>query len=436
MQDLQQALTPFVLTVPVIKVTGVVSHYAMHNDELLALWFAIQLGEKHFPGIKKAPLSLVDSGLRSLGGKTAQEWLKEGYISLGTGGGPFDEHDLPPDIRAKTSAATLMAEYLGIMDYAPIRAMLDHAVRVDRTATAAGFDISALAKAWHRNAVPTPVVRRMFDRAADARFNVLSGRIHNPTWATRPTLNRLAAQWLIETTAPEEYEGPTNFETAYEAAEHMKMYGSDSFGPILEYLQDGKHNPNDIFSLYGTIEALNKDGAKASEIREFALVSLSAKLAEQDSFLEGYDELRELKRDGKLYVGGSQWRIMHVVSDNTEINRSARHLDKNYDVFVQRQTDGHMVIWYNKKKFNMDSVAARLRIGDRMLRKMPKISFNRLLAEGTLPEAPWWYHNPDNGQIMCGALTNRSTPVTRLDDNAVIACIISGLKAVEQSKTK
>ena len=158
--------------------------------------------------------------------------------------------------------------------------------------------------------------------------------------------------------------------------------------------------------------------------------SLDAKLVEQVSFLKGYDKLLALKEAGRLYIGGTPLRIMRVSSDSTEINRSARMLDKHYDVFIQRRSDGHMVIWYNKTKFNMGSVAGRLRMGDRNIRHLQRLSWDRLTAEGTLPEAPWWYYNPANGQIMNGSLTNRGTPVTKLDDNAVIQCVTRGLEAV------
>ncbi len=413
-----------------IQVKGVVSHYAMHNDELLALWFAIVFGEKCFPGIATAPLQLVDSGTRLLQGKTGAQWFAEGYPCLGTCGGPLDEHDLPPAERANTSAATLMAERLGIAGHSPVRAMLEHAVRVDRTATAAGFDVSALIKAWHRNNVPTHQVRRMFDRAAAARSRALSGRVRNINWKTRPDLSRLAAEWLIERTAPGGYNGGTSFATAYEAAEHLGVYGWGSLGPILEYLRDGKHNSNDFFSLFGTVAAMNMGGFSVGHIREFVFTSLDAKLVEQVSFLKGYDQLLGLKSAGRLYIGGSPLRIMRVSSDSTEINRSARMLDKHYDVFIQRQSDGHMVIWYNKNKLNMDAVAARLRMNDRNAHHLQRLPWDRLTAEGTLPEAPWWYYNPANGQIMNGSLTNRGTPVTKLDDNAVIQCIVHGLEAV------
>ncbi len=425
--------TSKVLPHPVIVVRGVVSHYAMHNDELLALWFAIAFGKKQFPGIQNAPLQLVDSGLRSHQGKTAQQWLELGYIFLGTGGGLFDEHDLPGETRATTSAATLMAEYLGIAEFGPVKAMLEHAVRVDRTATAAGFDASALAKAWHRNNVPTHQVRRMFDRAAEARFNVLSGRVRNANWKARPDLDRLASEWLVKLVKPTGYEGPASFATAYEAAVLLNVSGWDSFGPVLNYLQDGKNDPKDVFSLMGTINAMNMDGASLEAVREFALTSLDAKVIEQRRFIEGLDKLRALRKDGKLYINGTSLSIMHVRDDNPEINRSARNLDKNYDLFIQRRTDGHVVIWYNKK-LNMDGAVARLRMGDRTVRKMPRLPWDRLTAEGTLPEAPWWYYNPAAGQVMCGSLTNKGTPVTRLDDNDIVRCIIRGLEAASVKK--
>ena len=80
----------------------------------------------------------------------------------------------------------------------------------------------------------------------------------------------------------------------------------------------------------------------------------------------------------------------------------------------------------------MDQVAARLRLGDLRARRQT-MPMNRLTAEGTLPEAPWWYYNPANGQIMNGSRTNRGAWTTKLDDNTVIRCIVSGLEAMKKN---
>lgn len=429
------------VTAIVARVHGIVSHLEMHDDEFMARWFLRTFGEKLFPGIRNAMLILVDSGIRLLRGKTGAEWFAAGYPCLGTCGGPLDEHDLPPEERKNASAATLTAKILGIGQYPPILTMLAHTVRVDRTATASSFDISAIIKAMHRNGVPIAQMCRMYDRIADAWFTVLSGKVRNAAWKERPTFDQLTAEWIVNHLTPEGYDRSKRFATAFEAADDAGLVGVRALRPLLDYLvEEEKRSINDtpakdrLFELNGTVDALNQDGATEKVIREIVFTALEAKLVEQIRFCEGLDELKTRKKNNTLYTKGSKWSVIRVVSDNPEINRAARYLDPHHDIFIQRNTDGHMVIWYNTK-LNMDEAVARLRASDRAVHWMTKrLPWNYLKTEGTLPEAPWWYYNPANGQIMCGSRTNRGTPVTRLDDNAVIGCIARGLESVEKSK--
>lgn len=419
----------------VARVRGIISHREMHDDEFMARWFMRTFGEKLFPGIRSAILHLVDSGVRRLRGKTGAEWFAAGYPCLGTCGGPLDEHELPADKRKNASAATLAAQMLGIEQYGPVATMLAHAVRVDRTATATNFDISAVIKALHRHhGVKIEDMCRMYDRIADAWLMVLSGKVRNSAWTTRPTFDALAAEWIINNLAPEGFDRTRKFASAYDAAEAVQLLGIRTLRPLLGYfLQEDKRTvlespeKDRLFEMSGIVDALNQDGASEREIRTIVFAVLDAKWAEQVRFMTGYDELVALNTSGKLYINGTSLRIMRVVSDNPEINRAARKLDKHHDIFIQRNTDGHVVIWYNKTKFNMDAVAARLRIRDLFEHKRERVAWDRLTAEGTLPEAPWWYYNPQNGQIMCGSRTNQGAPVTKLGDNDIVQCIISGL---------
>ena len=171
----------------VTLVRGIISHREMHDDEFMARWFMRTFGEQLFPGIRAAALHLVDSGIRLLRGKTGAEWFAAGYPCLGTCGGPLDEHELPAEKRKNASAATLAAQMLGIESYGPVATMLKHAVRVDRTATATNFDISAVIKAMHRHGTPIADMCRMYDRIADAcaRHGVTAGTHGNASLAAK-----------------------------------------------------------------------------------------------------------------------------------------------------------------------------------------------------------------------------------------------------------
>jgi hypothetical protein len=183
-----------------------------------------------------------------------------------------------------------------------------------------------------------------------------------------------------------------------------------------------------MFETAGAVDALNADNAPIAFVQEFVFAALQAKWSEQSRFLKAYDELDARRIADRLYVGGTPLRVVYARSDNPEMNRAVRAMDGQYDAFIQRGTDGHVVIWYNKK-YDMDGAVARLRERDCKARRTATPSWDRLAAEGTLPEALWWYYNPINGQIMNGSRTNRGVPTTKLDDNTIVQCILRGMKA-------
>lgn len=410
------------------RVYLIISHFEMHDDELLARWFLRTFGEELFPGIRSAGLMLVDSGLRWIKDKTGEMWFWLGYLGLGTGEGPLDEHRFPPKEREGTSAATLAANILNIDQYPPVQVMLAHAVRVDRTPTATTFDISSVVKAWHRSGVDINRVCRMYDRIADAWFTVLSGKVRNPSWQERPTFNMLAAEWIINHLAPEGFDRSQKFATAYDAAEVLGFLRIKTLGPLLVYFIKLEQNDiqgtptvDGLFEMAGTVDALNQDNAPERVIRDIVFTSLQAKWDEQIRFMKACDELAVLNRARDLYVPSCDWSIMRVVSDNPDMNRAARYLDPHRDMFIQRGTDGHLVAWYNQYKFNMDYVIAELRMAElRAAGRRCHLTWEQLVSEGTLPLVPEWYYNPVNGQIMNGSRTNRDKPKSRLGGYTLI----------------
>ncbi len=416
-----------------------ISHFEMHDDELMARCLLRAFGEKLFPGIRRAKLRLVNSGLRRFDGQTGEQLFIKGRLCLGTVGGPFDEHDLPPEERQNASAATLAAKALGVDQYEPIKVMLRHTVRVDRTPTATSFDVSSLVKALHRNGTPIEQVCRWYDRIFDAWLSVLSGKIRNPQWDDRPSFDDLVRAWLITNFAPPEYVDNPKWSTS-EAVVEMYLEDSRPLHPLIRYIvreerndSDGTKTDNQPFELRGMVDALNMDGASVQEVQEFTFDALHAKYDEQVRFLKAYDELVARQRAGTLYIKKSRWRIIQATSDNSEMNRAVRKLDPYYDVFIQRNTDGHVVVWYNKTKLNMDQVIAHLRAADMHATGKRYRSWDELKREGTLPWAPWWYYDPATGQFSCGTRTNRRKPITQQDNNQLVSTIENHAKIIEKA---
>ncbi len=434
---LQQTAETIVSTVQplVARIHAIITHFEPHDDELLARWFLRTFGAELLPGICSAVLQLVDSGLRTINGRTGAEWFTLGYPCLGVGGPPLDEHGLSPVELENSSAATLAAKMLHIEQYGPVQVMLAHAVRVDRTATASAFDVSAMVKSWHRSGVPTKKVCWMYDRIADAWFTVLSGRVRNPAWQKRPTFDQLAAEWIVNHLAPEGFDRSRKFATAFDAAEALEFQKIRNLRQLLKSFSTEYKNAiqgvltvDRLFDMHGTVDALNQDNASEKDIRDIVFTSMQAKWDEQIRFMEGYDKLEALKKAGTLYSSSYQWRIIQIISDNPDINRAARSLDPHHDVFMQWSTDGHFIAWYNKDKIDMDRVIAGLRRAElKAVGKPCDLTWEQLTSEGTLPEVPQWYYNPVNGQIMNGSRTNQDKPKTKLSITAVLTTFKNGM---------
>lgn len=107
----------------------------LHPDEIEAYREMLMFGEQHFPGAKDAELVIrTDAGGR-FEGKTWQEHRKEGTALLGTGGGPFDEHDFEDQERTPGEcSATKMATYLGVRDRQDLQRILNYILGNDTLA--------------------------------------------------------------------------------------------------------------------------------------------------------------------------------------------------------------------------------------------------------------------------------------------------------------
>ena len=92
-------------------------------DTVAAVFLLQEFGEKFFPGIAKAKV-VFWTALPT--GKTAAELEAEGTLPIDLGGGTFDHHKHKGE-----SAATLVANYLGVMSNPSLKKLLAYAKRDD-----------------------------------------------------------------------------------------------------------------------------------------------------------------------------------------------------------------------------------------------------------------------------------------------------------------
>lgn len=104
---------------PILGIKVLITHFGLHLDEVKGLVLVTETteGKKHYPDIVAHELSLgfmTDLEIKSGGYHGEEGFFKamaKGWLIIGTGNGPFDEHGNNRD----KSCARIIAEYLGIV---------------------------------------------------------------------------------------------------------------------------------------------------------------------------------------------------------------------------------------------------------------------------------------------------------------------------------
>ncbi|MEI6022550.1 MAG: hypothetical protein WCQ32_01775 [bacterium] len=121
------------------------THHRPHVDEIVAIRLLQKYGRKTFPGIEKANFAFWDAGARSKDPKSWADYLQQGLLLVGIGGGCFDEHPSATIDRAKGHcAATLVAEYLGISNNPELHQLLKYTLANDTKGSVNPLDLGAM----------------------------------------------------------------------------------------------------------------------------------------------------------------------------------------------------------------------------------------------------------------------------------------------------
>lgn len=131
-------------------INKIATHVNPHVDEIAGIWMLRKFGSKHFPGIEKAPVEYWGNGTSSMP-QTPEEYLNEGILLVGIGGGMFDEHSTVEGERKEDKcAATLIADYLGISDNPELEKILEFVQKNDLKGTGTMFDIASVSRRMYQ----------------------------------------------------------------------------------------------------------------------------------------------------------------------------------------------------------------------------------------------------------------------------------------------
>jgi hypothetical protein len=128
----------------IVRIHTIATHRRPHFDEIVAIWLLLKFGETKWPGISQADMECWESLPE---GKTSKELLNEGFLLVGIGGGPYDEHPQKAGRKEGQCAATLVAHDLRIERKPALRKILEYAAARDLELGKNEFELPAVIKA-------------------------------------------------------------------------------------------------------------------------------------------------------------------------------------------------------------------------------------------------------------------------------------------------
>lgn len=126
------------------------THPCPHLDEIMAIFLLRKYGQKLFPDVSKAQIEFRRAEGDATGNpEDCEELFAQKILALGTGKGPFDEHDVA-STKDGECCATLVAKYLGVAKYPELKQLLAETLANDRNGVACSLSID-LGALYHRD---------------------------------------------------------------------------------------------------------------------------------------------------------------------------------------------------------------------------------------------------------------------------------------------
>ncbi len=385
-----------------------VTHHNSHLDEIVGDMMATNHGDEKFPGISIAPLTFLNSIDYN---KDPEEFLREGRVLFGLGGGDYDEHCYDGKKGRGGCCASLVARDLEIEDRSELIKVLDFVTENDTKGKSWPFDAANVLRAIHHlnptySLIGVNWIRQGF--GAHIRRNLKD--LNKPREITNP--QSLVVDWM------DRKFGRQLTEKDDPALKYILRYGQQKRDPEKEpFLFD--------------INALAQD--LTSQRNDWIDLGLNAKYEEQKEFITLAAD--EFKKNATFEMVGNL-RIATIVSNNKLVARYARS-QKGGDaiaVVIQIQPadreagNGFIQIHPDPQfRLSLDGITLAIRKAELIAQGMENLITDEelLMAEGTLRKSPHWYRHLDLG-LYNGALS-LTVPGSKIEDR-VLGCVIDGLR--------
>jgi hypothetical protein len=437
-----------------INVSAKVTHYRPHPDEAIAGWFLERFGLNLFPGADQAPWKFFNAGRQTPDGRSAQDWINEGVIPLGIWNSPWDDHG-----RGYTTAATLVAESLGLTQDPLLKPFLEYALQNDRNGGRTPFDLASWLRVVNAHTITGEQVMAMTSRLMNAKYNrmVTDDPSFTPHayWAV---LDGLVAEWLWTTFGRKIDNSGQRPSTARATAEVLKLCSEkgqwrEDLWKIGRFIdRDHTMGTTTEFDLVAMFSDLVEDGASAEYQRAFIFVTFDAYFAQQRRFMAAVDEvaakatvtwvgerttIERLQRQGvvketdkiRFFRGAKPYKVVSVVSNSEEAVAAIMATYDGTKFVVRQTTDKHMLV--AGPCHLMDEVARAVRRQDNIWRTSgngPFIPEADLAKPDNIPGDPAWCYHKEGGRLLNSSLTAPYMPATMLGVYDVITCIGTALQ--------
>lgn len=164
-------------------VSVIVTHDRAHLDESATITVLRRYGEDHFPGVSKASVEIYNQNEHT-DGRSEAEWLGDGYLFLGVGGGQFDDH--PHERFPEDCVFTMILKTLGLYENRAWKKIADQVLHEDRHGGAHELHLANIIKQLHRRENLEGVLA-IVDAIVMANYDAQASFIKAQTIVAQPT---------------------------------------------------------------------------------------------------------------------------------------------------------------------------------------------------------------------------------------------------------
>jgi hypothetical protein len=331
--------------------------------------------------------------------------IKGKVFFLDRGRGDLDHHG-----KEGCTSTLLAAKKVGIAEQPWIKPILRWVEQTDLEGQSLPFQLSTILKGMVHSGTPSEKIMEKGVKWAKAILRFHQQKKERKNEKVREEIIKILREKAIEEVPPR-------------LATYIQKLTNPQFSRI-----------GDVVEIWGGLE---EDKEKMEMLTEVMM----GEVKDFELFKGAEKEIRE---KGEIEVVG-EVKIGVIESANPKISSKWRSLEECPHVILQRQTNGHNQITFNKKSEIREliyriaeEIVARLRKAEAK-KKRVFIPPSQLTTDYSSVVAEWYFHTPTPGEvggIFNGSLTAPNIPPSKLSKEEIIKIIKEAVETVLKEKSK